>query len=167
MLKYQKLMKKKFLMINIVLVEPRIPQNTGNIARVCVGLNASLHLIEPLGFTLSDKYVKRAGMDYWEKLDLYTYIDLEHFWQKHPFDDRHFLATTKIDKKYCDINYQKNDYIYFGREDAGLDENLIKKYKHQAITIPMSDNIRSINLANSVSIIAYEALRQNINEILL
>jgi tRNA (cytidine/uridine-2'-O-)-methyltransferase len=167
MLKYDLNTKKRVLMLNIVLVEPRIPQNTGNIARVCVGLNASLHLIEPFGFTLSDKYVKRAGMDYWDKLSLFTYRNLEHFWQTHPFNNRHFLATTKTNTQYFDIDYKTNDFIYFGREDAGLDEKLINKYSNQTITIPMSKDIRSINLSNSVSIIAYEIVRQNINNIIL
>lgn len=148
-------------MINIILVEPRIPQNTGNIGRLCVGLNASLHLIKPFGFTLSDKYIKRSGMDYWDKLDYKEYNNLEHFWSIYPFDKRHFLATTKSKNPYFDIEYKPNDFIYFGREDAGLDEKLIKKYFEQTINIPMSKDIRSINLSNSVSIIAYECLRQN------
>ena len=149
-------------MLNIVLVEPRIPQNTGNIGRLCVGINATLHLIEPLGFSLSDKQVKRSGMDYWKKLDIKKYDNLEHLWQKYPFTDRHFLATTKTKKVYFENKYQVGDFVYFGREDAGLDEKLIQKYFTQAINIPMSENIRSINLSNSVSIIAYEIIRQNI-----
>ena len=148
-------------MLNIVLVEPRIPQNTGNIGRLCVGSNSVLHLIEPLGFVINDRNLKRAGMDYWEKLQVHTYPNLEAFWQTHPFSDRHFLATTKTTTNYLDKSYQMGDYLYFGREDKGLGEQIINAHLEQCITIKMRGDVRSINLANSVAIVLYEALRQD------
>lgn len=151
-------------MVNIVLVEPRIPQNTGNIGRLCVGSNAKLHLIRPLGFEINDKNVKRAGLDYWDDLDITIWDSLSHFHEVHPISNRHFFATTKTKQNYFDIKYEENDFIYFGREDAGLPIELINENSNNAITIPMSEKIRSINLANSVGIILYETIRQNFKD---
>lgn len=147
-------------MINIILIEPQIPPNTGNIMRLCAGCNASLHIIRPTGFLLNDKNLKRAGMDYIGSVDIQIWDDINHFWSENKINHRHFFASTKNKQNYYDIKYQKNDYIYFGREDAGIDESILNKNKEQNITIPMSDNIRSINLSNSVAIIAYEVIRQ-------
>ena len=149
-------------MFNIVLVEPRIPGNVGTIGRLAYATNSKLHLIKPYGFgEITEKAVKRAGLDYWFDLEVYEYDNLDKFWQKHPFNNRHFLATTKTNQAYFDIKFFPNDYFYFGREDAGLDEKLIFKNLAQAITIPMISSARSLNLANSVSIVIYEAIRQN------
>jgi len=147
-------------MINIVLIEPQIPPNTGNIIRLCAGSDSILHIIRPTGFLLSDKNLKRAGLDYIPYASIHIWNDLDDFHLKHNINDRHFFATTKSKNKYYDIEFQKNDYIYFGREDAGINEDLLHKYEKQNITIPMSDNIRSINLSNTVAIVMYEALRQ-------
>ena len=148
-------------MINIVLVEPRIPQNTGNIGRLCVGSGAKLHLIKPLGFAIDDKSVKRAGLDYWDDLDITIWDSLTHFHENNPINERHFFATTKTKQNYFDVQFESGDFFYFGREDAGLPESLIDAHKQNTITIPMNDKIRSINLANSVGIILYESIRQN------
>lgn len=153
-------------MINIVLVEPRIPQNTGNIGRLCVAGNARLHLIHPLGFCIDEKALKRAGMDYWQKLEIYEWQNLESFWEKHPFNATHFLLSTKAEKHYYDANFTDECYLYFGREDAGLDNTLIQKYYHQTFKIPMQKDIRSINLATSVGAVLYEAIRQTKNYLL-
>ncbi len=147
-------------MINIILIEPQIPPNTGNIMRLCAGCNASLHIIRPTGFLLNDKNLKRAGMDYIGSVDIQIWDDINHFWSENKINHRHFFASTKNKQNYYDIKYQKNDYIYFGREDAGISESILNKHKEQNITIPMSNNIRSINLSNSVAIIAYEVIRQ-------
>jgi len=148
-------------MINIVLVEPRIPLNTGNIGRLCVGAEATLHLVEPLGFLIDDKMIRRAGLDYWKDVDLVIHKSLDDFHKIYPINERHFFATTKTDKLYFEVEYQKGDFIYFGREDAGLNESLIATNQDNTITIPMSNKIRSINLANSVGIVLYECIRQN------
>jgi tRNA (cytidine/uridine-2'-O-)-methyltransferase len=148
-------------MINIVLVYPKIPSNTGNIGRLAVGSDATLHLIKPLGFNIDDKSVKRAGLDYWADVDLKIWDTLDEFWLNNPKNDRHFFATTKTDKKYYDVKFQVGDFIYFGAEDAGLPIELIKSNFANAITIPMNTKIRSINLSNSVGIILYEVIRQN------
>jgi tRNA (cytidine/uridine-2'-O-)-methyltransferase len=147
-------------MVNIVLVEPQIPPNTGNIMRLCAGCDALLHIIRPTGFLLNDKNLKRAGMDYIDSVDMKIWDDLEHFWGEHKINNRHFFASTKNKQNYYDIKYIKNDYIYFGREDAGISEDILNKYPSQNITIPMNDKIRSINLSNSVAIIVYESIRQ-------
>lgn len=147
-------------MINIVLIEPQIPPNTGNIMRLCAGCDASLHIIRPTGFLLNDKNLKRAGMDYIDSVDIQIYDDINHFWDIHKMSNRHFFASTKNKQDYSSIKYQKNDYIYFGREDAGINEDILNKYPKQNITILMNDKIRSINLSNSVAIITYEAIRQ-------
>ena len=151
-------------MFNIVLVEPRIPQNTGTIGRMALATDATLHIIEPMGFVISDKYLKRAGMDYWKDIKLKIWSDIESFWKEHPFNERHFLATTKSDNYYFEKNYNIGDYLYFGREDKGLPEEFIKKYYNQTVNIPMLNNARSINIANAVSIVIYEAIKQNISD---
>ncbi|MDN5076673.1 tRNA (cytidine(34)-2'-O)-methyltransferase [Aliarcobacter butzleri] len=149
-------------MFNIVLLEPRIPGNVGTIGRLCFALNCKLHLIKPYGFgEITEKEVRRAGLDYWYDLEVFEYENIEDFWAKNPFNDRHFLATTKIKQVYFDVKFNVGDYFYFGREDAGLPESLLSLSPKTCITIPMTNDARSLNIANSVSIVAYEALRQN------
>ncbi|GGD37376.1 tRNA (cytidine(34)-2'-O)-methyltransferase [Malaciobacter pacificus] len=152
-------------MFNIVLHEPRIPGNVGTIGRLAFAMNCKLHLIKPYGFgEITEKEVRRAGLDYWFDLEVYEYENIEEFWEKNPLNNRHFFATTKTDKVYFDAKFLPNDYIYFGREDAGLPESIMDKNKAGCVTIPMTNDARSLNIANSVSIIAYEALRQNFSE---
>jgi len=145
--------------MNIVLHEPEIPANTGNIGRTCVATGTSLHLIKPLGFDISDKAVRRAGMDYWKELDLHVYENFEEFVEKNP-GARIYMATTKARKAYTEVEYKENDYIMFGKESAGIPEEILVKYEETSVRIPMIGEIRSLNLSNSVSIILYEALRQ-------
>lgn len=146
--------------INIVLHEPEIPHNTGAIARTCVLTNSRLHLIKPFGFDLSDKYLKRAGLDYWKYLDLTIYENLDDFFEKNK-NANFYLATTKTKNIYSDVKFKDGDYIFFGKETAGLPEDLINKYSDRAIRIPMIKDLkRSLNLANSCTVILYEALRQ-------
>lgn len=146
--------------INIVLHEPEIPHNTGAIARTCVLTNSRLHLIKPFGFDLSDKYLKRAGLDYWKYLDLTIYENLDDFFEKNK-DANFYLATTKTKNIYSDVKFKDGDFIFFGKETAGLPEDLINKYGDRAIRIPMIKDLkRSLNLANSCTVILYEALRQ-------
>ncbi len=146
--------------INIVLHEPEIPHNTGAIARSCVLTNSRLHLIKPFGFDLDDKHLKRAGLDYWKYLDLIIYEDLDDFFEKNK-DINFYLATTKTNNIYSDVKFKDGDFIFFGKETAGLPEDLIKKYSERAIRIPMIKDLkRSLNLANSCTVILYEALRQ-------
>lgn len=152
-------------MFNLVLLEPRIPGNVGTIGRLAFAMNCRLHLIKPYGFgEITEKEVRRAGLDYWYDLDITEYENIEEFWEKNPLSDRHFFATTKTKQLYFEAQYKANDYFYFGREDAGLPENLLKKNESGCITIPMTNDARSLNIANSVSIIAYEALRQNFKD---
>ncbi|MBN2788794.1 MAG: tRNA (cytidine(34)-2'-O)-methyltransferase [Candidatus Delongbacteria bacterium] len=145
--------------LNIVLFEPEIPANTGNIGRLCVGLKAKLHLIEPLGFSLEQKEVKRAGLDYWKNLKLQVYSSLEDFLKVNK-NISYYYASTKASKPYTAVKYQLNDYIFFGKESGGLPEIFHKYHSEKGITLPMSDQIRSINLSNSCAIILYEAFRQ-------
>ena len=156
--------------INIVMVEPEIPQNTGNIARTCAAIGAKLHLVKPLGFSIDDKHLKRAGLDYWDKLDIEIHENLEEFLNKYAYkqneeyiSENMFLASTKSKQSYSDIKYNKFEEIFllFGKETKGLPEDLIEKNMKQAIRIPMREGLRSLNLSNSVAIIAYEVLRQN------
>ena len=152
--------------LNIVMCEPEIPQNTGNIARTCAITGAKLHLIYPLGFSINDKYLKRAGLDYWDKLEIEEHNSLKDFLEKYkPEEHNMFFATTKAKHCYTDVDYTKfkNDeiFIMFGKETKGLPENLLKKYIDKTIRIPMRPVLRSLNLSNSVCIIAYEILRQN------
>jgi tRNA (cytidine/uridine-2'-O-)-methyltransferase len=145
--------------INIVLVEPEIPQNTGNIARTCAATGAALHLVGPLGFSIDDRYLKRAGLDYWKYVDLQYYNGLQEFFDLN--EGAHFLfCTTKAQKSYHEINYTDKCFILFGKETKGLPETLLKANYEKCLRIPMLDNIRSLNLSNSVAIILYEALRQ-------
>ena len=147
--------------MNIVLLEPEMPSNTGNIGRTCVATDTALHLIEPLGFTLNEKRIKRAGLDYWNKLKLYIYSDFEDFLEKNPkAKTRLYMATTKAEKTYSDVSYEEDDYIMFGKESAGIPEEILIRDKESCIRIPMWGDIRSLNLSNSVSIILYEAYRQ-------
>lgn len=149
--------------INVVMVEPEIPQNTGNIARTCAAIGAKLHLVYPLGFSITDKYLKRAGLDYWDKLEIEEHDSLKTFLEKYkPEENNMFLASTKSKQSYSDIDYSKMEevFILFGRETKGLPEDLIQKYMDKAIRIPMRDTLRSLNLSNSVAIIVYEVLRQ-------
>ena len=147
-------------MLNIVLLEPEIPANTGNIGRTCVATNTRLHLIEPLGFSLSEKNLKRAGMDYWKDLDVTTYIDFEDFLEKNP-EAKIYMATTKTANVYTEVNYEPDCYIMFGKESAGIPEEILVDHKDTCIRIPMVGDFRSLNLSNSVAIVLYEALRQN------
>ncbi len=149
--------------LNIVLVEPEIPQNTGNIARTCAAIGAKLHLVRPLGFEISDKYVKRAGLDYWDKLDIEEHNSLSDFLKKYPVNNNMFLVTTKGQHCYSDVDYSKLDEVFllFGKETKGLPESLLKKHLENTIRIPMRETLRSLNLSNSVAIVAYEVFRQN------
>lgn len=147
-------------MLNIVLFEPEIPANTGNIGRTCVAAGARLHLIEPLGFRLDEKSLKRAGMDYWKDLDVTTYIDFDDFLSKNP-NAKIYMATTKAPNVYTDVSYEPDCYIMFGKESAGIPEEILIHHKEDSIRIPMVSDIRSLNLGNSVAIVLYEALRQN------
>ena len=146
-------------MMHIVLVNPEIPQNTGNIARTCAATGAMLHLIEPLGFELSDKYLKRAGLDYWHMMTLEVHESWEAFREKYP-DARLHFATTKAPRDYCAANYADGDFLVFGRETKGLDEELLAANYESCVRIPMRPDARSLNLSNSVAILLYEALRQ-------
>lgn len=145
--------------INIVLVEPEIPQNTGNIARTCAALGATLHLVHPLGFDISEKAVRRAGLDYWDKLNIVEYENLQDFKNKIK-SDKIYLLSTKSKKVYTDIKYEDECYIVFGPETRGLPEDYILENFDRAVRIPMRENIRSLNLSNTVAIVAYEAERQ-------
>ena len=146
--------------LNIVLYEPEIPANTGNIGRTCVATNTRLHLIEPLGFSLEEKQLKRAGMDYWKDLDVNTYTNWEDFCQKNP-DAKLYFATTKARHVYSEVNYESDCYIMFGKESAGIPEEILKDHPDTCVRIPMVGETRSLNLSNSVAIVLYEALRQN------
>ena len=146
--------------LNIVLYEPEIPANTGNIGRTCVATGSRLHLIEPLGFRLDEKSLKRAGMDYWKDLDVTTYINFEEFLEKNP-GAKIYMATTKAPRLYTDVSYEPDCYIMFGKESAGIPEEILVENQETAIRIPMIGEIRSLNLSNSVAVALYEALRQN------
>lgn len=145
--------------INIVLVEPEIPQNTGNIARTCAAIGATLHLIKPLGFDISEKAVRRAGLDYWDKVKIIVYENLQEFREKIK-SNRIFLLSTKAKKVYSEVSYEEDCYLVFGPETRGLPEEYILENFEHTLRIPMGDNIRSLNLSNSVAIVAYEAERQ-------
>ena len=149
--------------LNIVLVEPEIPQNTGNIARTCAAIGAKLHLVKPLGFEISDKYLKRAGLDYWDKLQIEEHDSLNDFLNKYnPQNTNMFFVTTKGKHCYSDVDYSNLDdvFLLFGKETKGLPEDLLKDNLDMAIRIPMRETLRSLNLSNSVAIVAYEVLRQ-------
>ncbi len=147
-------------MINIVLHQPEIPANTGNIGRTCVATGSRLHLIEPLGFRLNEKEIKRAGMDYWEHLDVRRYVNYEAFLEENK-GAKIWYATTKAKQTYSEVCFGENDYIMFGKESAGIPEEILVDNEECCIRIPMLEEIRSLNLSNSVAIVLYEALRQN------
>ena len=146
--------------IHIILHEPEIPQNTGNIARTCAATGASLHIIRPMGFEIDDKKLKRAGLDYWHQLDITYYDNLDNFMEKHP-DARIYYFSTKAPRAYTEIRYEGDVYLMFGKETRGLPEELLHANPETTVRIPMRDKLRSLNLSNSVAIAVYEALRQN------
>lgn len=151
--------RKVRFMFNIVLVEPEIPQNTGNIARTCAATGSRLHIVKPMGFEIDDKKLKRAGLDYWHLLGVCYYENLDDFFEKTK-GARYFYATTKAKHTYCDIEFKENDFLIFGKETKGLPEELLSKNKDLCMRIPMISEARSLNLSNSVAIVVYEALRQ-------
>ena len=146
--------------MNIVLLEPEIPQNTGNIGRTCCATGTKLHIIETKGFRINEKSLKRAGMDYWEDLDVTIYDSYEDFLKKNP-NVKMWYATTKAPNRYSDVELGQDDYIMFGKESAGIPEEILAENKEKCIRIPMNPEIRSLNLANSVAVVLYEGLRQN------
>lgn len=146
--------------MNVVLLEPEIPQNTGNIGRTCVATGTKLHLIEPFGFRLDEKSVRRAGMDYWPSLEKEIYISYRDFMEKHPDSDI-YMATTKAERMYTEVAYNPDCFIMFGKESAGIPEEILVRNPDKCIRIPMIGDTRSLNLSNSVAVILYEALRQN------
>lgn len=146
--------------LNVVLLEPEIPSNTGNIGRTCVATGARLHLIDPLGFRLDERSIRRAGMDYWEKLDVTRYADYEEFLEKNP-GAKIYMATTKGPRSYTEVTYEPDCFLMFGKESGGIPEEILVEHPDTAVRIPMLPGIRSLNLANSVAIVLYEALRQN------
>ncbi|NOQ29947.1 MAG: tRNA (cytidine(34)-2'-O)-methyltransferase [Helicobacteraceae bacterium] len=148
-------------MINIVLVNPQIPNNTGTIGRLCVNTGSTLHLIKPLGFDIDEKAVRRAGLDYWEKLELHVYENLDEFFATHKNHDRFFFATTKTDTPYFEQKFQEGDFLFLGSETEGLPAELLERFSVQQMTIPMTKEGRSLNLAISTGIVLYEAIKQN------
>ena len=149
--------------LNIVMCEPEIPQNTGNIARTCAATGAKLHLVYPLGFSVSEKEVKRAGLDYWDKLEIEEHTNFKKFLEKYTLEKNNmFFVTTKGKKVYSDVKYDELDeiFIIFGKETKGLPENILKKYLDKTIRIPMRKTLRSLNLSNAVAIVAYDVFRQ-------
>lgn len=146
-------------MLNIVLVEPEIPPNTGNIARLCAATGATLHLIKPLGFEITDKQLKRAGLDYWDMLDIHIYENYAEFEEKNPVGPR-YLATTKARRFHTEIQFEQGGYILFGKETKGLAPEILERYPDTTLRLPMRLDARSLNLSNSVAVIVYEALRQ-------
>lgn len=146
--------------MNVILLEPEIPQNTGNIGRTCCATGTKLHLIEPMGFRINEKNLKRAGMDYWDDLDVTIYDSFKDFMDQHP-GIKIWMATTKATHRYTDVEFGPDDYIMFGKESAGIPEEILVDNEDTCIRIPMNPEIRSLNLANSVAIVLYEALRQN------
>ncbi len=145
--------------LHVILVEPEIPQNTGNIARTCAVTGSVLHLVKPLGFKIDDKHLKRAGLDYWHLLDIRIHESVDELFDMYDYRDFYF-ATTKGKRSHSDIQYTENSFIFFGKETAGLPEDLLRKYYDRCIRIPMKEGTRSLNLSNSVAIVVYEALRQ-------
>ena len=146
--------------LNVVLYEPEIPANTGNIGRTCVATGTRLYLIEPLGFLLTEKAIRRSGMDYWHDLDVTRYVDFEDFLEKNP-GAKLYMATTKARKVYTEVSYEPDCYLMFGKESAGIPEEILVRYQETSVRIPMIGETRSLNLSNSVAIMLYEALRQN------
>ncbi|MDD2780938.1 tRNA (cytidine(34)-2'-O)-methyltransferase [Sulfuricurvum sp.] len=150
-------------MFNIVLVTPQIPNNTGAIGRLCVNTSSSLHLIKPIGFDIDEKAVRRAGLDYWHKIDLHVWESIDDFMNAHPVRDRFFFATTKTDRPYFEMDFQEGDYLLFGSETSGIPAEILNAFPEQTMTIPMTKEGRSLNLAISSGIILYEAIKQNFN----
>ncbi|MEO1954351.1 MAG: tRNA (cytidine(34)-2'-O)-methyltransferase [Campylobacterales bacterium] len=148
---------------NLVLVNPQIPNNTGAIGRLCVNAGATLHLIKPIAFDIDEKAVRRAGLDYWDKLDLKVWESIDEFFLQNDITDNAYFATTKTDRPYFEADFKENDYIFFGSETAGIPEEILNRYKSQNITIPMAKDGRSLNLAISTGIVLYDAIRQNFN----
>lgn len=146
------------MVLNVVLVEPQIPQNTGNIARTCAAAGVRLHLVGPMGFTITDKHLKRAGLDYWHLLDITVYSSLDDFFEKNT--GNFYFFSTKATHRYCDISYPDGSYLFFGREDAGLPEELLLAHAASCVRLPMRKEARSLNLSNTVAIGVYEILRQ-------
>ena len=146
--------------LNVVLIEPEIPQNTGNIGRTCAAAGASLHLVKPFGFSVEDKYLRRAGLDYWQFLDVHYYENKAEFFSSHNNKDCVFFSKKAV-KNYCDITYTDNVYLIFGKETLGLPEELVQTNLSRAVRIPMIKGARSLNLATAVAVVVYEALRQN------
>ena len=146
-------------MFNIVLVEPEIPQNTGNISRTCAVTGCALHLVRPLGFSVDDRYLKRSGLDYWDKLEIYYYDSFQEFEKAHA-GANFYLFSTHAEKNYCDVEYKDGDFLIFGKETAGLGSAILSRYPDNAVRIPMRKSLRSLNLSNSAAIAVYEALRQ-------
>ncbi len=150
-------------MFNIVLVTPQIPNNTGAIGRLCVNTGSSLHLIKPIGFDIDEKAVRRAGLDYWHKIDLHVWESIDDFMSAHPNTERFFFATTKTERPYFEIDFKEGDYLLFGSETAGIPAEILASFPNQTMTIPMTKEGRSLNLAISSGIILYEAIKQNFN----
>lgn len=148
-------------MLNLVLVHPEIPNNTGSIGRLCVNTGSSLHLIKPLGFDIDEKAVRRAGLDYWHKLDLHVWENIEEFFENNPKAKEGFFATTKTDRPYFEASFKEGDFLFFGSETKGIPSEILEEYKEKCITIPMTKEGRSLNLAISTGIILYEAIKQN------
>jgi tRNA (cytidine/uridine-2'-O-)-methyltransferase len=145
--------------VHIVLVEPEIPANTGNIARTCAATGCVLHLVRPLGFSTDDKHLKRAGLDYWHLLDIRYHDSIQEVWDEYP-DGRFFYASTKGKRRYTDVQYTEDDFLVFGKETKGLPEWILEKFPDQVIRIPIRPDARSLNLSNSVAIVVFEAFRQ-------
>lgn len=145
--------------IHIVLVEPQIPPNTGNIARFCAAMNCSLHLVKPLGFSTDEKTLRRAGMDYWQHVDVFYHDSLDDF-EEETLSENKYYVTTKSNRSYTDIVYQSNDWLVFGSEDYGLKKSLLEKNKEKTITIPMPGKVRCLNLSSAVAVVGAEAVRQ-------
>jgi len=148
-------------LFNLVLVNPQIPNNTGAIGRLCVNAGASLHIIKPIAFDIDEKAVRRAGLDYWEKLDLHVWENIDDFFANNEIKDNAYFATTKTDRPYFDAKFKEGDFIFFGSETAGIPEEILNRYKDKNITIPMTKEGRSLNLAISTGIVLYDAIRQN------
>ena len=146
-------------MLNIVLVEPEIPPNTGNVARLCAATGATLHLVKPLGFEITDKHLKRAGLDYWDMLDIHVYENYAEFEEKNPVGTR-YLATTKARRLHTEIQFEQGGYLLFGKETKGLAPEILARYPDTTMRLPMRSDARSLNLSNSVAVVVYEALRQ-------
>ncbi len=151
-------------MFNIVLISPKIPQNTGNIGRTCVALGMTLHIVKPIPFEINDKQIKRAGLDYWPHLDLHIWDSQDEFFTAHPINDRHFFMTTKTEKSYLSNEFKTGDFLYFGSEDSGLPIDIMNQKPQNMLTIDMRAEFRSLNVATAVAIVGYEAFRQNKTE---